>query len=52
MLRWKDISIIEESIREEMFEIVLPMLEKELAAKQFLTGKAMAAIDILYFMEM
>ena len=52
MIKSKNISIIEESIREEVFDIVLPMLEKELASKQFITSDALAAIDISYFMEL
>lgn len=52
MIKQKNISIIEESIREEVFDIVLPMLEKELSRKQFITGNALAAIDISYFMEL
>jgi glutathione S-transferase len=35
-----------------VFDIVLPMLDKELTGKQFITGDALAAIDIAYFMEL
>jgi hypothetical protein len=39
-------------IREELFQIVLPMLDKELEGKQFIAGTAMTVVDVGYFMEL
>jgi hypothetical protein len=36
---------------EELFEVILPILDKELANKKFLTSH-FGAIDIQYFMEL